>query len=205
MNILQAMTTPRLALSAAACDQLFRQAHTAHAFLDIPIEDSQLHALYDLMKWAPTAFNAQPARWVFLKSSQSKSQLAKALMPNNVPQVNSASVTVIVAHDTQFQEHLPSQFPAYNAKPLFDNDPVLTETTAFRNSSLQGAYLMLAARALGLDVGVMSGFDAQQVNASFFPDGRWKVNFLMNLGVADPKGVYPRGPRLPFEAVASIL
>lgn len=205
MNSIQAMTTPRPALSATACDQLFRQAHTAHAFLDVPIEDSQLHALYDLMKWAPTAFNAQPARWVFLKSSQSKNQLIKALMPTNVPQVNSASVTVIVAHDTQFQEHLPSQFPAYNAKPLFDNDPVLTETTAFRNSSLQGAYLILAARTLGLDVGVMSGFDAEQVNESFFPDGRWKVNFLMNLGVADPKGVYPRGPRLPFETVASIL
>lgn len=198
------MTQPRPPLSHAACDQLFTAAHTAHAFLDVPIEDHQLHALYELMKWGPTAFNAQPARWVFLKSPESKRQLLPALMPSNVPQVESASVTVIVAHDTQFQEHLPSQFPAYNAKPLFDNDPVLTESTASRNSTLQGAYLILAARTLGWDVGVMSGFDAQAVNACFFPDGRWRVNFLMNLGVADPKGVYPRGPRLPFESVAWI-
>jgi 3-hydroxypropanoate dehydrogenase len=198
------VTTPRLPLPDAALDQLFRQAHTAHAFLDAPMEDSLLHTLYDLTKWAPTAFNAQPARWVFVRSPEAKALLLPALMPGNVPQVKSASVTVIVAHDSQFQEHLPSQFPAYNAKPLFDNDPVLTETTAFRNSSLQGAYLILAARSLGLDVGVMSGFDAQQINAAFFPDGRWRVNFLMNLGVADPTGIHPRGPRLPFEAVASI-
>jgi nitroreductase len=204
MNTPQPMTLPRPPLSDAACDQLFTAAHTAHAFLDVPIEDHQLHALYDLMKWAPTAFNAQPARFVFLKSPESKRQLLPALMPSNVAQVESASVTVIVAHDTQFQEHLPSQFPAYNAKPLFDNDPVLAQSTAVRNSTLQGAYMIMAARTLGWDVGVMSGFDAQQVNDRFFSDGQFQVNFLMNLGVANPKGVYPRGPRLPFEAVASI-
>jgi 3-hydroxypropanoate dehydrogenase len=203
--MIQAMNTSRPALSDTAFDQLFRQAHTVHAFQDAPLSTGVLHALYDVMKWAPTAFNAQPARFVFLQSAQSKSQLAQALMPGNVPQVNSASVTVIVAYDTQFQVHLPSQFPAYDAKPLFDNNPALTESTAFRNSSLQGAYLMLAARAMGLDVGAMSGFDADKVNQTFFPDGRYRVNFLINLGVADPKGIYPRGPRLPFDSVASIL
>ena len=199
------MNTSRPALPEAAFDQLFRQAHTAHAFQDATLSTEVLHALYDAMKWAPTAFNAQPARFVFLKSVQSKSQLAEALMPGNVPQVHSASVTVIVAYDTEFQAHLPSQFPAYDAKPLFDNNPALTESTAFRNSSMQGAYLMLAARAMGLDVGAMSGFDANKVNQTFFPDGRYRVNFLINLGVADPKGIYPRGPRLPFDSVATIL
>lgn len=198
------MHPPRPSLTDAALDQLFRQAQTAHAFVQTPIADGQLQALYDLMKWAPTAFNAQPARFVFVKSQQAKDLLRPALMPSNVPQVDSASATVIVAHDTNFQSQLPSQFPAYNAKPLFDQDPALAQSTAFRNSSLQGAYMILAARSMGWDVGVMSGFDAARVNTAFFPDGRWQVNFLINLGVADPKGLYPRGPRLPFETAASI-
>ena len=193
------------ALSDQALDQLFRQAHTAHAFQPTPVADDTLKALYDLLKWAPTAFNAQPARYVFVKSTEAKARLVPALSPGNVPQVNSAAVTVIVAQDSRFFEHLPTQFPAYDAKPLFESNAALTESTAFRNSSLQGAYLILAARPLGLDVGVMSGFDAAKVNAEFFADGRWRANFLINLGVADPAGIHPRGPRLAFEEAAQIL
>jgi nitroreductase len=197
--------TPWNALNDHALDRLFRQAHTVHAFTPEPIELHTLQALYDLVKWGPTAFNSQPARWVFVTSAAAKARLLPALMPSNVPQVQSAPVTVIVAHDQQFQRHLPEQFPAYNAKPLFDDNHALTEETAKRNSALQGAYGILAARALGLGVGVMSGFDAAKVDAEFFPDGQYRTNFLLNLGKADPKGIYPRGPRLPFDLVATVI
>jgi len=192
-------------LNDASLDQLFRQARTVHAFQNIPVSDETIHQLYDLLKWGPTAFNAQPARYVFVKTAQAKAKLIPALMPGNVPQVESAAVTVIVAQDTRFHEHLPTQFPGYDAKPLFDANPAMTEATAARNSSMQGAYLILAARALGLDCGAMSGFNPQAVNDAFFPDGRFKANFLINLGVADPVGVHPRGPRLAFDEAAQIL
>lgn len=192
-------------LSDDALDQLFRAARTVHAFKPVPISDAQIHALYELMKWGPTAFNAQPARFVFIRSEEGKAKLRPALSPGNIAQTDQAAVTVIVAHDTQFQEHLPEQFPVYDAKPLFDSNPAMAQATAFRNGSLQGAYLMVAARALGLDVGAQSGFDAAKVNAAFFPDGRYQANFLVNLGVADPAGIYPRGPRLAFDAVATIV
>jgi 3-hydroxypropanoate dehydrogenase len=192
-------------LNDATLNQLFREARTVHAFKDAPVSDEVIHQLYDLLKWGPTAFNAQPARYVFLKTAEAKAKLIPALMPGNVPQVQSAAVTVIVAQDTQFHEHLPTQFPGYDAKPLFDANPVMTEATAARNSSMQGAYLILAARALGLDSGAMSGFNPQAVNEAFFADGRFKANFLINLGVADPAGVHPRGPRLAFDEVAQIL
>jgi 3-hydroxypropanoate dehydrogenase len=193
------------ALSDAALDQLFRQARTVHAFKPEAVSDDTIRQLYDLLKWGPTAFNAQPARYVFVKSAQAKAKLMPALMPGNVPQVQSAAVTVIVAHDTRFTEHLPEQFPGYDAKAVFDANPGMVEPAAFRNSSLQGAYLILAARALGLDSGAMSGFNPQAVNDAFFPDGRYKVNFLLNIGVADPAGIYPRAPRLSFEQAAQIL
>ena len=192
------------ALNDAALDQLFRQARTVHAFQPEPVSDETIRQLYDLLKWGPTAFNAQPARYVFVKSAEAKARLLPALSPGNVPQVQSAAVTVIVAQDSRFAEHLPMQFPGYDAKAVFDGNPALVEPTAFRNSSLQGAYLILAARALGLDCGAMSGFNAQAVNETFFPDGRYKANFLLNLGVADPAGVYPRAPRLAFDEVARI-
>jgi len=193
------------ALNDAALNQLFREARTVHAFKDAPVSDAVIHQLYDLLKWGPTAFNSQPARYVFLKSAEAKAKLIPALMPGNVPQVNSAAVTVIVAQDTRFHEHLPTQFPGYDAKPLFDANPAMAEAAAARNSSMQGAYLILAARALGLDSGAMSGFNPQAVNEAFFADGRFKVNFLINLGVADPAGVYPRGPRFAFNEAAQIL
>ena len=189
-------------LSDDALDQLFRQARTVHAFRPEPVADDTIRQLYDLLKWGPTAFNAQPARYVFVKSAEAKARLIPALSPGNVPQVQSAAVTVIVAHDTRFPEHLPSQFPGYDAKAVFDANPAMVEPAAFRNSSLQGAYLILAARALGLDCGAMSGFNPQAVNEAFFPDGRLKVNFLLNMGVADPAGIYPRAPRLAFDEVA---
>jgi 3-hydroxypropanoate dehydrogenase len=195
----------RNAVPEASLKQLFTEARTANGFQNVPVSDETLHALYDLLKWGPTAFNAQPARYVFVRSAEAKEKLKPALSSGNVAQTLAASVTVIVAQDTRFYEHLPSQFPAYNAKPLFESNAALAEATAARSSSLQGAYLILAARALGLDAGPQSGFNAELVNQAFFPDGRFKANFLVNLGVADPAGIRPRNARLGFAEVAQIL
>lgn len=200
------MTTASLsALPDSALDQLFRSARTAHAFHPDPVPDATLHALYDLLKWGPTAFNAQPARFVFVCSPEAKARLQPILSPGNVAQTMAAPVTVIVAQDTQFYDHLATQFPAYNAKPMFEANPAMAEATASRNSSLQGAYLILAARALGLDAGPQSGFNADLLNQTFFPDGRFKANFLVNLGLADTAATHPRGPRLSFDEAAQIL
>jgi 3-hydroxypropanoate dehydrogenase len=193
------------ALPEASLKQLFTEARTVNGFKNVPISDATLHALYDLLKWAPTAFNAQPARFVFVRSDAAKEELKSALSAGNVAQTLAASTTVIVAQDTRFYDHLPSQFPAYDAKPLFEGNAALAEATATRNSSLQGAYLIMAARSLGLDAGPQSGFNPDAVNQAFFPDGRYKVNFLVNLGVADPAGIRPRNARLAFDEVAQIL
>ncbi len=193
------------AIPDSSLDQLFRHARTVHAFKPVPVSDDTLHALYDLVKWGPTAFNAQPARFVFVRSAEAKERLKPALSAGNTAQTLAAGVTVIVAHDTRFYEHLPSQFPAYDAKPIFENNAQAAEAAAFRNGSLQGAYLVLAARALGLDVGPQSGFNAELVDKTFFPDGRWRSNFLVNLGVADHASTHARGPRLSFEQAAQIL
>lgn len=192
-------------LSDAALDQLFRHARTVHAFQPVPVSDELIQRLYDLLKWGPTAFNAQPARFVFVRSPEAKARLRPALSSGNLAQTEAAPVSVIVAQDSRFQDHLPAQFPAYDAKPLFDGNAELAQATAFRNSSLQGAYLILAARALGLDAGPQSGFNAQRVNEAFFPDGRYSVNFIVNLGIADHAATHPRGPRLAFDDVAQIL
>lgn len=192
-------------LDAAALDQLFLQARTFNAFTDQAVSDDTLHQLYDLLKWAPTSMNCQPARYVFVRSEAAKAQLLPALSPGNVDKTRAAPVTVVIASDTRFQDQLPTQFPAYDAKPMFDGNPALAEATAFRNSTLQGAYLIMAARALGLSCGPMSGFDPAKVNAALFPEGQWQVNFMVNLGYGAPGGVYPRGPRLPFDDVARIL
>ena len=188
----------------AALDQLFRAARTVHAFQPVPVTDELIHKLYELVKWGPTAFNAQPARYVFLRSEEAKAKLKPALSAGNSAQTLAAGVTVIVAQDTRFYEHLPTQFPAYDAKPIFENSAEAAQATAFRNSSLQGAYLILAARALGLDAGPQSGFNAALVDQAFFPDGRYRTNFLLNLGVADHSGTFQRGPRLAFDEVAEI-
>ena len=193
------------ALPTAALEQTFLNARTFNKFTDQPVSDETLRQLYDLAKWGPTSMNSQPARYVFVRSAEAKARLAEALSPGNVAKTNAAPVTVIVAMDSQFYEHLPEQFPAVNAKPMFEGNAGLAEATAQRNSALQGAYLIIAARQLGLDCGPMSGFDPAKVNAAFFPDGRHKVNFLINLGYGDASGNHTRGPRLPFEAVASIV
>jgi len=193
------------ALNDSALKQLFYDARTFNKFQPRPVEDATLHALVDLLKWAPTSMNAQPGRFVFVRSAAAKEKLKPALMPGNVDKTLAAPVTVIVAHDPAFHEHLPEQFPAMpGARDMFHGNAPLIETTGLRNSSLQGAYLILAARALGLDAGPMSGFDNAAVDKAFFPDGKWKSNFLINLGYGDASGNWPRGPRLPFETMALI-
>jgi len=193
------------ALNSAALDQLFNSARTAHHFKPEPLPEGTIEKLYELMKWGPTAFNAQPTRFVFITSDAGRARLKPALGPGNVPQVQAAPLTIIIAHDLQFFEHLPKLFSAYDAKPLYENNPALAQQVAFRNSSLQGGYLILAARALGLGVGPMSGFNAELVNQEFFPEGRYKVNFLLNVGIEDGTKAFPRGPRLSFDEVVSVI
>lgn len=192
-------------LNAEALQRAFLSARSFNAFTTKPVPDALLHRLHEVFKWGPTSMNSQPGRFVFLRSPEAKSRLLPALSPGNVEKTQNAPVTVIVAHDERFFDQLPTQFKAYDAKPLFEANAQLAQSTAFRNSSLQGAYLIVAARLLGLDAGAMSGFDAVKVNEAFFPDGRWKVNFLINLGYGDAAGNYPRGPRLDFDTVAQVL
>ena len=193
------------ALNDAALKQLFFDARTFNKFQPRPVDDATLHALVDLAKWGPTSMNAQPGRIVFVRSAEAKEKLKGALMGGNVDKTLAAPVTAIIAYDTEFHEHLPTQFPAMpGARDMFHGNAAFIESTAVRNSSLQGAYLILAARALGLDSGAMSGFDQAAVDAAFFPDGKWKSNFLVNLGYGDASGNWPRGPRLPFETMARI-
>lgn len=196
------MTNP---INNIAQKQLFLDARTVHGYTPEPVTDEQVHEIYDLLKWAPTSFNGQHARFLFLKSAAAKARLAPALTPGNIPQVQSAAVTVVVAYDTKFFENFATQFTASNPTPFYENNAVLADATAFRNSSMQGAYLIMAVRALGWDCGAMSGFDLAKVNAEFFADGRFKANFLLNIGRADPAGIWPRGPRLSFDQVAQIL
>jgi 3-hydroxypropanoate dehydrogenase len=191
-------------LADAALDQLFRTARTQNAFQDRPVEDSQLRALYDLLKWGPTAANATPARFVFVKSAEAKQKLAPALSEGNLAKTLAAPVTVIVGYDEDFHEKLPYLFPHTDAKSWFDGPREGRHEAAFRNGTLQGAYLMMAARALGLDVGPMSGFDNAKVDAAFFAGTAIKSNFLVNLGYGDPTGVFPRLPRLSFDEAARI-
>jgi 3-hydroxypropanoate dehydrogenase len=193
------------ALDRSALDQVFFNARTFNRYTERPVDDATLHAIYDLLRWGPTSMNCQPARYVFVRSTEAKARLKPVLSPGNVDKTMAAPVTVIVATDTRFFEHLPTQFPAFDAQPMFAGNPALAQATAQRNGSLQGGYLIVAARMLGLDCGPMSGFDAAKLNAEFFPDGRWQANFLVNLGYGDAGGNYPRAPRLPFETVATIV
>lgn len=194
---MQALPTPVLA-------QLFTEARTHNGFRPDPIPEATLRQLYDLLKWGPTSMNCQPARFVFITTPEGKEKLRPALSPGNLDKTMAAPATVIIATDTRFYDHLPVMFPAYDAKPMFAGNAELAATTAFRNGTLQGAYLMLAARALGLDCGPMSGFDNAKLDAAFFPDGRCKSNFLCNLGIGDSAKLYPRGPRLSFDEACSV-
>ncbi len=191
-------------LDDAALDQLFRTARTANAFRDEPVSDQTLHALYELLKWGPTAANATPARFVFVKSKAAREKLRPALSEGNLAKTLAAPVTVIVASDEDFHEKLPFLFPHADAKSWFDGPREGRREAALRNGSLQGAYLILAARALGLDAGPMSGFDNAKVDEAFFAGTALKSNFLVNLGHADPAGTFPRLPRLAFDEAARI-
>jgi nitroreductase len=188
-----------------ALDQAFRHARTFNRFRDEPVSDDTLRELYDLARWGPTSMNCQPARFVFLRSPRAKERLRPALSAGNLAKTMVAPVVVIVAVDGRFYDHLPQQFPSYAAKPMFEGNPQLAEATAQRNGTLQGGYFIIAARMLGLDCGPMSGFDADKVNQEFFPDGRLKANFLINMGYGDPSGNHPRGPRLAFDEAAQLL
>jgi len=158
------------------------------------------------MKWGPTAMNSQPGHLLFIKSMETKLRLNGTLLLGNQDKTLAAPVTIIVASDPQFYNHLPDQFPAVpNAKAMFQNNPVLSQTTAERNSAMQGAYLIIAARMLGLDCGPMSGFDNNDVDAEFFPEGRFKSNFLINIGYGDSTGNYPRGLRLIADEAMRII
>ncbi|MCW0181822.1 malonic semialdehyde reductase [Zavarzinia sp.] len=193
-----------VALNDASLDQLFRSARTHNAWTDRKIDEATLRALYDLVKWGPTSANASPARFVFVTTPEGKERLRPALSAGNLDKTMSAPVAVIVAHDLDFAQKLPVLFPhAPGAKDWFAA-PAVEQATAFRNGTLQGAYLILAARALGLDAGPMSGFDNAKVDEAFFAGTRIKSNFLVNLGYGDPAGLFPRSPRLAFEEAVTI-
>ncbi|WP_407469112.1 malonic semialdehyde reductase [Xanthomonas campestris pv. raphani] len=191
-------------LNAAALDQLFRTARTQNAFLDTPVSEDLLRELYDLVKWGPTAANGSPARFVFVTTAEGKEKLKPALSEGNAAKTLAAPVTAIIGFDEDFHEKLPYLFPHADAKSWFDGPRTARTESAFRNSSLQGAYLILAARALGLDAGPMSGFDNAKVDAAFFAGTPIKSNFLVNLGYGDPAGLFPRLPRLSFDEAACI-
>src|SRR5262245_24408920 len=207
-------------LADEALNQLFLEARTYSGWLDKPITDDLLRRIYELMKWGPTSANGNPARFVFLRSKEAKERLRPSLSPGNVEKTMSAPVTVIVAYDLLFFEKLPKLFPhSPGMRNLFAQNPQLVEDTAKRNSSLQGAYLMIAARALGLDCGPMSGFDNARLDEEFFgaskecegceqeffPAGHVKSNFLCNLGYGDESKLFPRSPRLAFNEACTLV
>jgi 3-hydroxypropanoate dehydrogenase len=202
----QLQTAPHSAkIADAALDQIFRQARTHTVWLPTPVPVEALREAYDVAKWGPTSANSTPARFVFLQSEAAKARLVPALAPTNVEKTKSAPVTVIVAWDSEFYDKLPKLFPHADMRSFFVGKQEVIDETAFRNSSLQGAYFILAARALGLDCGPMSGFDKAKVNAEFFPDGKWKANFLCNLGYGDRTKLSPRNPRLGFDEACVVL
>ncbi|WP_428628206.1 malonic semialdehyde reductase [Sphingopyxis sp.] len=186
-------------LSASALDQLFRSARTYNGYTDQPVSEAQLHAIWDLLKFGPTSANSLPARIVWCVSDEAKAKLAALAMPANADKILQAPVTAIIAMDNEFYEHLPELFPHADARSWFVGNDELAKTTAFRNSSLQGAYFILAARALGLDTGAMSGFDNAAVDEAFFADQpNVKSNFISTLGYGDPATIFERSPRPDF-------
>lgn len=191
-------------LDDAALDQLFRDARTFNRFEDRPVEPDLLRRVYDLARMGPTSANCQPMRVVFVVSAEAKEKLKPALSAGNRDKTMAAPATAIVAHDLRFYDELPRLFHDPGARSWFTGSEAHAERTAFRNGSLQGAYFLLAARALGLDCGPMSGFDNAKVDAAFFPDGRCKSNFLINLGYGDRSSLFPRNPRLAFDEACRI-
>ncbi len=206
-------------LNEEGMDLLFRKARTHNAWLDRPVSDDTLRQLYELMKWGPTSANSSPARVMFLRTPQAKARLLPALSPGNVEKTRAAPVTAIIAYDLRFYDRLPRLFPHNpGMRQVFVDAPQLVEVTARRNSSLQGAYFLLAARAVGLDCGPMSGFDNAKVDEEFFAagkcegcdeeflaEGHLRSNFLCNLGYGDSAKLFPRSPRLDFEEACVLL
>lgn len=192
-------------LSSAALAQLFTEARTHNAWQDREVPDALLRELVDLLKMGPTAANSSPARIIFVKSRAAKERLAPFLSAGNRDKTMAAPVTAIIGQDMAFHDHLPRLFPHADARSWFAGKPDAIAATAFRNSSLQGAYLILAARALGLDAGPMSGFDQAGVDGAFFAGTEVRSNFICNLGYGDPAGLFPRSPRFDFEDMASIV
>jgi 3-hydroxypropanoate dehydrogenase len=191
-------------LDATALDTLFFAARTHNEWQDRPVEDALLRELHDTLRWAPTSANCSPMRVVFVKSPEAKARLLPTLMEGNVEKTRTAPVTAIIGQDMAFYEHLPRLFPHADARAWFVGNEALIEQTALRNATLQGGYLILAARALGLDCGPMSGFDPDQVNAAFFAGTTTRVNFLCNLGYGRPEALFPRSPRFEFADVCRI-
>ncbi len=193
-------------LQGDALDQIFREARSYNAWLDKPVSDIQLHAIWDLMKMGPTSANMLPARIVWVKSEEAKAKLVAAASDGNKNKIKTAPVTAVIGMDIDFHEELPWLFPHTDAKSWFEGDEEGRKEGAFRNSSLQGAYLMIAARALGLDCGPMSGFDADAVNAAFFgDDDNVKVNFICSIGYGDPESIFGRSPRPEFGKFNTIV
>lgn len=191
--------TASKALDARALEALFLEARTRNGWTPQPVSDETVRELFDLCRWGPTAANSNPARFVFICSAAAKERLRSHLSPGNLGKTMSAPCCVIVAYDTQFYELMPKLFPSREMRAVFVGNDALIDETIKRNGTLQGAYFMLAARALGLDCGPLSGFNAQTLDADFFPDGRWKSNFLCNIGYGSEENLFPRNPRLDFE------
>ena len=197
----------RKTLDDAALDLIFRQARTQNGWLDTPVTDDELRAIYDIVRTGPTSANSCPARFVFLRTPEAKARLLPALAPGNVDKTKAAPVTAIIGYDTRFHELMPTKLFAHRPEMAqnFAGNPPFAQITAFRNGTLQGAYFMIAARAVGLDIGGMSGFDNAKVDAEFFPDGRIKSNFLCNVGHGDPAKVMAKLPRLDFAEACTLL
>jgi 3-hydroxypropanoate dehydrogenase len=192
-------------LSDDAIDLILREARSHYAWTDRPIPDALLQELYDITISGPTSMNTLPARFVFVKSAEGKARLAKSLKPQNVPKMMGAPITVIVAYDQEFWKELPFLFPHDDRRHLFEGKPEHSAETAFRNGTLQGAYLMIAARALGLDVGAMSGFSNQIVDDEFFKGTSLKSNFLCNIGYADETALFQKLPRFSFDQACTVV
>lgn len=205
MTAISTEDRPNELLDEAGLDLLFREARTYYAWQPRPVDESLLREAYELAKMGPTSANLSPARFVFLTNEEAKARLLPALAATNVEKSRTAPVVAVVAFDLEFYEHGPTLFPHADVRPWFTGSPEFARENAFRNGTLQAAYFILAARALGLDCGPMSGFDAEKVNAEFFPDGKWKVNFILNLGYGDGSNQFPRLPRLNFEEACVVL
>jgi 3-hydroxypropanoate dehydrogenase len=194
----------KIMLDRATIATLFTEARSHNVWTDRPVTDAQLRALYELFKWGPTSANSSPARIIFVKSAGAREKLVQCMDPGNRAKVSAAPVTAIIGMDLEFYEKLPALFPQVDARSWFAGKPAVIEATAFRNSSLQGAYLILAARALGLDCGPMSGFDVERVTAEFFPGTAVRANFVCSLGYGELEQLHPRLPRLAFDEACRI-